>query len=258
MSSFWRGLVIQWRVVGALIVREIYTHFGRDSLGFAWIVAAPLVFAIPVLFVWRAVRNPNEHGISLMPFLWSGYLPLLLFRHLGGAYRCSYVRTCRCSTISGSPFSTFFSRVLCWRSSRTSSRQCILCGVLRNRALDVPRDLPMFYLGYFYMIWWSVAVVLIVGALCERTDWVQQVWMPYSYLHMMFSGFLSRGLATTIPPQGSVVPALYSGVRDNSRRGLWHDDYDLWRPSLYHVRPRNLTLFGLWLMRDSRKYVVIE
>jgi capsular polysaccharide transport system permease protein len=49
------------------------------------------------------------------------------------------------------------------------------------------------------MIWWSVAVALIVGAVCERTDWVQQVWMPYSYLYMMFSGFLSRGLATTIP-----------------------------------------------------------
>jgi capsular polysaccharide transport system permease protein len=43
MSSFWRGLVIQWRVVGALIIREIYTRFGRESLGFAWIVAEPLV-----------------------------------------------------------------------------------------------------------------------------------------------------------------------------------------------------------------------
>jgi hypothetical protein len=50
-------------------------------------VAEPLVFAIPVLFVWRAVRDPNEHGISLMPMLWSGYLPLLLFRHLGGRTR---------------------------------------------------------------------------------------------------------------------------------------------------------------------------
>src|SRR6516162_3801484 len=84
MSLFWRGLVIQWRVVGALIIREIYSRFGRESLGFAWIVAEPLVFALPVLFVWRAVRDPNEHGISLVPFLWSGYLPLLLFRHLGG------------------------------------------------------------------------------------------------------------------------------------------------------------------------------
>ena len=84
MRSFCRGVAIQWRVVGALLIREIYSRFGRESLGFAWIVAEPLVFALPVLFVWRAVRDPHEHDLSLVPFLWSGYLPLLLFRHLGG------------------------------------------------------------------------------------------------------------------------------------------------------------------------------
>jgi ABC-type polysaccharide/polyol phosphate export permease len=36
MSSFWRGLVIQWRGVGALRIREIYSRFGRKSLGFAY------------------------------------------------------------------------------------------------------------------------------------------------------------------------------------------------------------------------------
>jgi len=92
VSSVWRGLLIQWRVVGALVIREIYTRFGRESLGFAWIIAEPLVFAIPVLFVWRAVRDPNDHGISLMPFLWSGYLPLLRFRHLGGRI-LSFIRS---------------------------------------------------------------------------------------------------------------------------------------------------------------------
>jgi capsular polysaccharide transport system permease protein len=80
MSLFWRGLVIQWRAVGALLIREIYSRFARESLGFVRIIAEQLVFALPVLFVWRAVRDPNEHGLSLVPFLWSGYLPLLLYR----------------------------------------------------------------------------------------------------------------------------------------------------------------------------------
>jgi ABC-type polysaccharide/polyol phosphate export permease len=31
----WRGFVIQRRVVGALLIREIYSRFGRESLGFA-------------------------------------------------------------------------------------------------------------------------------------------------------------------------------------------------------------------------------
>ena len=44
---FWEDLATQWRVVGALLIREIYTRFGRESLGFAWIVAEPLVFRRP-------------------------------------------------------------------------------------------------------------------------------------------------------------------------------------------------------------------
>jgi capsular polysaccharide transport system permease protein len=65
MSLFWRGLVIHWRVVGALLIREIYSRFGGEKYWFCWIVGEPLVFALPVLFVWRAVRDPNEHGLSI-------------------------------------------------------------------------------------------------------------------------------------------------------------------------------------------------
>src|SRR5438445_13833575 len=82
---WWRGFQIQRRVVGALLIREIYSPFGRETIGFAWIIAAPLVFAIPVLFTWRAIRNPHEHGLSLMPILSSAYLPILLLGHLAVA-----------------------------------------------------------------------------------------------------------------------------------------------------------------------------
>ncbi len=83
MRDFRENLATQWRVVGALLIREIYTRFGREGLGFGWILLEPLIFAIPVLLVWSVVRAPYEHGVALMPFLWSGYLPLLLFRHVG-------------------------------------------------------------------------------------------------------------------------------------------------------------------------------
>jgi capsular polysaccharide transport system permease protein len=54
---FWQNLATQSRVVGALLIREVYTRFGREGLGFAWIVAEPLIFAIPVRLVWSAVRG---------------------------------------------------------------------------------------------------------------------------------------------------------------------------------------------------------
>jgi len=260
VSSFWRGLVIQWRVVGALLIREIYSRFGRESLGFAWIVAEPLVFAIPVLFVWRAVRDPNEHGISLMPFLWSGYLPLLLFRHLGGRIllfiRANvpllYHQRVRI-------FDIFLARALLEIFSNLTALVVSFAVFYAIGAVDVPRDLPMFYLGYFYMIWWSVAAALIVGALCERTDWVQQVWIPYSYLFMMFSGFFY--LADWLPPslRNIALYQPYTQSYEMIRGGVFGTAIKTYGDPAYTTFVLAiLTLFGLWLMREGRRYVIIE
>jgi len=260
MSSFWRGLAIQWRVVHALIIREIYSRFGRESLGFAWIVAEPLVFALPVLFVWRAVRDPNEHGLSLVPFLWSGYLPLLLFRHLGGRILL-FIRANvpllyhqRVKILD-----VFFARALLEIFSNLTALIVSFSVFYEIGAVDVPRDLPMFYLGYCYMIWWSVAIALIIGALCERTDWVGQAWLPYSYLYTMFSGFFY--LADWLPSSLRNV-ALYQPYPQSYemiRAGVFGTTITTYGDPAYTTFALAiLTLFGLWLMREVRKYVVIE
>ena len=260
MSSFWRGLRIQWRVVGALIIRELYTRFGRESLGFAWIVAEPLVFAIPVLFVWRAVRDPNERGLSLMPMLWSGYLPLLLFRHLGGRLLL-FIRANvpllyhRRVAI----FDIFLARALLETFSNLTALVVSFAVFYAVGSVDMPRDLPMFYLGYFYMIWWAVASALIIGALCERTDWVAQVWMPFSYMYMIFSGFFY--LADWLPPALRSVALCqpYTQSYEMIRAGVFGTTITTYGDPAYTTLVLAiLTLFGLWLMRESRKYVVIE
>jgi hypothetical protein len=42
-------------------------------------------------------------------------------------------------------------------------------------AMEVPKDLPMFYLGYLYMIWCCLAAAIIIGALSERSEWVEKI-----------------------------------------------------------------------------------
>lgn len=260
MWLFWRGLVIQWRVVGALIIREVYTRFGRESLGFAWIVAEPLVFAIPVLFVWRAVRNPDEHSLSLMPFLWSGYLPMQLFRHLGG--RILFFIRANVPLLYHQRvkiLDAFFARALLEISSNLAALVVSFAVFYVIGAIDVPRDLPMFYLGYFYMIWWCVAVALIIGALCERTDWVQQIWLPYAYLYLMFSGFF--WLADWLPPalRNVALYQPYTQAYEMIRAGVFGTAITTYGDPAYTTFVLAiLTLFGLWLMREARRYVVIE
>jgi len=260
MSSLWRGFVIQWRVVGALIIREVYTRFGRESLGFMWIVAETLIFAIPVLFMWQAIRGSHEHGISVMPFLWSGYLPLMLFRHLGG--RILFFVRANVPLLYHQRvkiLDIFFARALLEIGSNLAALVVSFAVFYAIGAVDVPRDLPMFYLGYFYMIWWAVAVALIIGPLAERSDWVQQIWLPYSYMYLIFSGFFY--LADWLPPALRTVALYqpYTQAYEMIRAGVFGTTITTYGDPAYTTFVLAiLTLFGLWLMREARKYIVLE
>src|SRR5258708_22714250 len=79
-----RGGRVRKGVWGARFMRESQIRWGRWNLGFAWMFAELLLFAFPVLVMWSYLRSPFEHGLPLMPFIWSGYLPLLIFRHVTG------------------------------------------------------------------------------------------------------------------------------------------------------------------------------
>ena len=84
-------------------------------------MAEPLVFALPVMLMWRMIRATHDHGVLVVPFLWSGYLPLLVFRHIGGRILLFIRQNAsllyhRQVTI----LAIFLLRVLCWRSARTS------------------------------------------------------------------------------------------------------------------------------------------
>jgi capsular polysaccharide transport system permease protein len=256
----WRGILSQRRVIGALLIREIYSRFGRESLGFAWTVAEPLVFAIPVLLVWRIVRASHEHGLPLMPFLWSGYLPLLLFRHLGGRILL-FIRQ-NASLLyhrQVTVLDIFIARSLLEIGSNITALIVSFVVFYIIGAVDVPRDLPMFYLGYFFMAWWAVAVALIIGALSERSDWVGQIWTPYSYLYMMFSGFF--WLADWLPPAVRTVALYqpYTQAYEMIRAGVFGTTIRTYGDPIYTTCVLAvLTLLGLWLLREGHRYVVAE
>ena len=199
-----------------------------------------------------------------MAFRWYRFCGAAIFHYCCSVisavvFCCSYVRTCRCSTINGSRYLTFLSRALLEIFSNLTALIVSFSVFYAIGAVDVPRDLPMFYLGYCYMIWWSVAIALIIGALSERTDWVHQIWMPYSYLYMMFSGFFY--LADWLPPRLRYVALFqpYTQAYEMIRAGVFGTTITTYGdPGYTTFALAVLTLLGLWLMRDSRKYVVIE
>ena len=194
------------------------------------------------------------------PFYGADISHCCCFAISAAAYCCSFARMPRCSIIGRSRSSTFLLRARCWRSARTSPLLLVSFVVFYILgAVDVPRDLPMFYLGYFFMVWWAVAIALIIGALSERTDWVQQIWIPYSYLYMMFSGFFY--LADWLPPGVRTVALYqpYTQAYEMIRAGVFGTTVRTYGDPMYTTCVLAvLTLLGLWLLREGRRYVVAE
>jgi capsular polysaccharide transport system permease protein len=239
-------------------MREIQTRWGRRNLGFAWLFLEPLVFAFPVLALWSMMRSPYEHGLPLVAFLWSGYLPLLLFRHVTSHALYSvrnnaallYHRTitpldlvigrCGLETIGNVA------------AIATSYLIFYVLGVV-----DWPVNPAMMIVGVLYMAWWAFAVALIVAGLCERTHLIEHIWPPISYMYMPLCGFfyLAQWLPTSLR-QGAltVLPSLhaYEMLRDGMFGNRIQTFYDIGYVS-YVLSA--LTLIGLWLLRTVREHL---
>ena len=84
MTHFSKGLRVQLKVIQALLIRELVTRFGRENIGFLWIMAEPLLFAGLVGIVWTFLKGPESHGIGVIAFVISGYIPLTFLRHSFG------------------------------------------------------------------------------------------------------------------------------------------------------------------------------
>ena len=241
-------------------MREIQTRWGRRNLGFAWLFAEPLVFAFPVLVMWSLMRAPVEHGLPLMAFLWSGYLPLLLFRHTTSL--ALFVVSQNAALLYHqrvTPFDIFIARCGLETLGNIAAIAFSFLVLYVLGVLDWPQNMPLFLVGNLYMAWWSLAVALILAAWSERSELVEHIWQPVSYIYMPVSGFFYLAMWLPIPLRSvalTVVPSLHAyemirgGLLGNRIETFYNIGY------LTFVLA-GLTLFGLWLMRDVRRHMTI-
>lgn len=261
MREFLRSFAIQRRVLGALIMRETYTRFGRENLGFLWIFGEFLIFALPVIAMWRMIRGHTEHGLLVVPFVWSGYLPILLFRHVGarmlfavrGNISLFYHRNV-------TPFDAIIGRMAIEIIGNYGAAVFSFFLLFSIGAMDWPRNMPLLFLGYFFMTWWCVSAGFVIAAFSERTAIFEKVWSPVSYIYLPVSGFMYMAAwapASLRPILLTVMPALpcYEMIRSGLFGPVIRVYYDI--PQLSFILAV-ITLFGLLGLRDVRRYIVNE
>lgn len=87
LSELRHGLIVQGRVIGALMLREIHTINGNSQLGYLWALIQSL-FSIAILAMLRQLLGASQgpHGMSMVLFLATGLGVWSVFS--GGVVRC--------------------------------------------------------------------------------------------------------------------------------------------------------------------------
>lgn len=260
MTSLAKGWDIQIRVLKALMIRELTTRFGRENIGFLWVMAEPLLFAVLVGLLWRATKGPIEFGIDIMAFVVSGYVPLVLFRH-------SISRAVHSFTANGSLMYHRQIKVLDLLLVRflvelVGHMMAYLFIVLVLGALGFfpwPYDLGLFILGWAYYALFTFSVCLVVAPLSEFNEILEKLVPVTTYLMIPFSGAFYVVSALT-PEAASVVlwsPPVHG--MEMMRHGLFGSSIG---PTYDFVYPLAFSLpcmtIGLLLCRYVRRHLVIE
>ena len=87
LSELRHGLIVQGRVIGALVLREIHTINGNSQLGYLWVLIQS-VFGIGIFWCIRYFMGAGQapHGMSMALFLATGFGVWNIFS--SGVSRC--------------------------------------------------------------------------------------------------------------------------------------------------------------------------
>jgi capsular polysaccharide transport system permease protein len=185
-ASIGECLAIQARVIGAVIMRELHTRYGRDNIGYLWIIAEPLMLG-SIISVLHS--GSKESGINAVAFTVVGYCNFIMFRGIvnraeGTIHSNLPLLYHRMVTI----LDITFGRALLEAAGTISAFTILLTFSISLGYVGFPERPLYLAAGIGYIFWFSLALsMIIVGGTHDRTFWERMVH-PFTYFMIPLSG----------------------------------------------------------------------
>lgn len=254
-----RSLVVQLRVIGALLMREVLTRYGRHNIGFMWMFAEPMMFTLGVAALW-SFTNMAHSSMQIIPFAVTGYSSVLLWRNMPG--RCSgaivpnlalmYHRNVKVIDI-------FASRILLEFFGATMSFAILSLFFIFIGWMTWPDDVLKIVLGWFMLAWFGAALAITIGALSEMSEVMDKIWHPLTYLMFPLSGtmFMVDWLPTSTQSVILYLPMVHGVeiLREGYFGSSVHAHYDIAYMAEFCL---GMTLLGLSMTREVGRRVMPE
>jgi capsular polysaccharide transport system permease protein len=258
-GSLLRSLGVQRRVLGALLMREIITRYGRDNLGFLWLFVEPMIFTLGVATLWTAAGMNHGSSLPIMAFAITGYSSVLLWRNC--ASRCSmaiapnlnllYHRNVRVIDI-------FLTRILLEFAGASTSFVVLSTIFTWVGLMEAPVDPLRVLLGWTLLAWFGMALGLLIGAATSYSEIVEKLWHPASYILFPLSGaaFMVDWLPPAFQKTVMLLPMVHGVelLRDGFFGNAARTHYDIPYMSTACLL---LTFFSLLLVRGAGRRVEV-
>lgn len=229
--SFLMQCKISIRSMHALGLRNIISRYGRQNLGFVWVFIEPALLCIGVMLLWRLMKGSSEHGLSLVAMVFSGYMPLTLWRHLsnGGVF---VYRGAKSIVIHKNItlIDVWLSRSLFEIISTTMAALFLYVVLVEFNIIFPAYDFGDILVGWLVMASLGLGLSLVTAAACEENEVVVHFIQPLQYISLPLSGsfFLVEWLPSKYQDYIVYVPMVHS--YETIRKGLFgpavttHDD----------------------------------
>jgi capsular polysaccharide transport system permease protein len=258
MTRLAQGLVIQRRVIGALMMRELSTRFGRENIGFLWMVAEPLLFALLVGLIWRFMKGPAEHGLSVIGFVASGYLPLVMFRQTVNRSVGLFAANASLMVHRQIRIADFILvRFLIELIGHMTAALVVGVVLVALGELPVPADMGALLLGWWAYGLFTLAAAALLAPLSEMSGILEKLMPVTTYVMIPFSGTFSMMRWLTPSAQDVLWWSPPAQAMELIRGGIWGEPVAVNAVAL--VAPAmGLLLLGLALCRHVRAVMVVE
>jgi ABC-type polysaccharide/polyol phosphate export permease len=259
-TSLRKSWAIQRRVIGALLMREILTRFGRHNIGFLWLFVEPMLFTLGVTTLWTLAGAAHGSNLPIVAFAITGYSSVLLWRNMPG----------RCISAIGPNLALMYHRhvkvidIFAARLLLEAAGATISFAVLSTLFsaigwISLPEDIGKVIFAWFMLAWFGFSLALLMGAWSEQSEVVEKLWAPASYLLFPLSGaaFMVDALPKTAQEILLVLPMVH-GV-ELLREGYFGSTFKAHYSMAYMAAVCTLlTLLGLAKTRQISRTVMPE
>lgn len=241
-------------------MREMTTRFGREGLGFVWVIGEPLIFCFGVLFMWTLIKPAYEHGIRLGPLVMTGYMALLLYRHM-----VSFSM----GAVSGNIgllhhrqigiLHLFIARNLMEFAGATAAFVVVYVVLYATGQVNLPQDYLLLYSGWLLIGWTGFGLALVFAGLSARYELMERLVPVLTYAMVPLSGafFMVHWLPESVREPFLLIP-LPHGI-EMVRAGVFGEFVPTYYHPFYAVMVSGIMVaIGMLLLADVKNRVTIE